>query len=128
MDSNALSAIAHIRTLALALVAALVLAPGPVEAGSSAKALITRLVVIPYDDVAILHTAAPVLNPATCPGPPSAPSTSWIFSVRTPGGRAMLNLLLHAQALGHPVLVNGTGVCKFWNLTREEVQYVVVEY
>ena len=130
MDSNADSTVRARqlkRAISLSALASLSYLPlSPALAGGSVAALITRMVTIPYHDVVIVHTATPVISPPTCP--PGNVSDSYIFSVRTPGGRALLNQLLHAQALGYPVQLQGTGVCKFWNLTREELEFAVVLY
>lgn len=132
MNSSVLSTMGHafagsraIRLLIAAVLGAW--SSAPAFAGSTGPGLVTQMVVVQIEGVVLLQTSAAIAAPAHCPVLPG-PSTGWTFSLSNPGGRSMFNQLLHAQTLGYPVEIYGTGSCAHWNLVREEVLYVRVNY
>jgi len=56
--------------------------------------------------------------------PACAQSNEFAIDNRTPGGKAMIAIVLAAQAQGLTVSVVGTGTCDVWG-DRESVSYLV---
>jgi len=87
--------------------------------GSSTGA-ITVLMVNQADRV--LFSAGPHQSKPAC----STQADEWATSSATAAGKAMLAVLLSAQAQGKSVQVVGTGACAAWS-DREEPQLIIVQ-
>ena len=87
-------------------------------AGSSAGPVTT---VYAYSgDVAMFAAGTHQGKPAC-----STAAEDWAFTLTTPTGKAMLALLISAQAQGKAVTVGGTGACSAWS-DREAPLYIVI--
>ena len=107
----------------IALFAAVLFVASPANAGQAAFSAPYGIHATEHG-VVIFHTNGARSDPPTCPSPLIA--NRFAIAATTDAGKAMISLLLTAQARGKRVSVYGTGNCNLWGDT-ESVSYLVVE-
>lgn len=72
---------------------------------------------------AVVVLNVPNASPPSCAVIPS----EWAFTLDTAAGKAMLNAILHAQAVGATVTITGDGSCAAWP-DRERPLFIKFAY
>ena len=86
----------------------------------------TLKTIIIFDNTYAFFTLSQNLDSTT--GTPACNTTiQFAISLTQPGGRAIINQLLHAQSMGYPIWASGTGLCDVIS-NRETVNYIQVVY
>ena len=96
--------------------------------GASASGLVngTLKTIITFDNTYAFFTLSQALDGTT--GTPACNTTGqFAISLTQPGGRAIINQLLHAQSMGYAVWASGTGACDVIT-NRETINYIQVVY
>ena len=74
------------------------------------------------------NTAIVALNvPNNAPPPCATIPAEWAFTLDTAAGKAMFNAILHAQAVGATVTIQGDGSCAAWP-DRERPLFITFAY
>lgn len=86
----------------------------------------TLKTIIVFDNTYAFFTLSMALNTATGT-PPCNVSQQFAINLSQPGGKAMVNQLLHAQSMGYSIWGIGTGACDVI-ADRETINYIQVNY
>jgi hypothetical protein len=114
--------------VAVALVLAHAILPQEAVAGTARGRVISIYMINPTaPSTAGASVLGFTLETATA-GAPACSDGSWAIDLGSPVGRAMHQQLMHAAEFGRVVYVQGDDTCGVWNVGRERVLSIQVNY